>query len=74
MSRLYLHCGLCGRKQADGLLSRAHWGHVETAGRSLQACPTCKQENMDWEARLRGSAEGGATMSLGAAVYGEQTA
>ena len=26
---LYLTCGLCGRKQADGLLSRGHWGHLE---------------------------------------------
>jgi hypothetical protein len=61
MSRLFLHCALCGRKQADGLLSRAAWGHVELAdGRALRACAGCKASNRDWEDRLRvraGSAE-----------------
>ena len=55
MSRLYLHCELCGRKQADGLLSRAAWGHVELAdGRALRACAGCKGSHADWEERLRG--------------------
>ena len=54
MSRLYLSCGLCGRKQADGLLSRGYWGHLELGGgNALRACPTCKQQHADWEPRLR---------------------
>jgi hypothetical protein len=53
MAGLYLHCGLCGRKQADGLLSRGFWGHVVvTDGASLTACPTCKERYSDWEQRL----------------------
>ena len=55
MSRLFLRCGLCGRQQADGLLSRGYWGHLETGnGTPLRACPTCKEQHTDWEARLRG--------------------
>jgi hypothetical protein len=51
---LYLSCGLCGRKQADGLLSRGHWGHLEAAdGNMLRACPTCKGQHTDWEHRLQ---------------------
>lgn len=51
---LYLRCGLCGRQQADGLLSRGYWGHLEVAADStLQACPTCKEQHSDWEERLR---------------------
>ena len=54
MSRLFLHCALCGRKQADGLLSRGYWGHLDVGGgRTLRACPTCKVQNADWESRLR---------------------
>jgi hypothetical protein len=53
---LYLRCGLCGRQQADGLLSRGYWGHLETGnGHPLRACPTCKEEHADWEERLRRS-------------------
>jgi hypothetical protein len=53
MSPLYLSCGLCGRKQADGLLSRGYWGHVDRPdGGALSACPTCKQQHSDWDARL----------------------
>ena len=53
MSRLYLVCGLCGRQQADGLLSRGYWGHLATGnGQELRACPTCKEQHADWEARL----------------------
>ena len=56
MSRLFLQCGLCGRRQADGLLSRGHWGHLDLgSGSSLRACPTCKQHD-DWEQRLRQNA------------------
>jgi hypothetical protein len=54
VSRLYLSCGLCGRKQADGLLSRAHWGHLEVGSETaLCACPSCKDRYTDWELRLR---------------------
>ncbi len=57
MSTLYLICGLCGHKQANGLLSRAHWGHVDTAAGTLRACPRCKAEHRDWASRLGASAE-----------------
>ncbi|HEX2045668.1 MAG TPA: hypothetical protein VHF23_08590 [Gaiellaceae bacterium] len=54
MSRLFLRCGLCGRQQADGLLSRGYWGHLELGnGTALRACPTCKEQHSDWEMRLR---------------------
>lgn len=54
MSRLYLHCALCECKQADGLLSRSAWGHLELAdGRALRACARCKAAYVDWEDRLR---------------------
>ncbi len=56
MSRLFLHCGLCGRKQADGLLSRGYWGQIDVGnGTPLRACPTCKGAHPDWEERLRGA-------------------
>ena len=29
MSRLYLVCAICDRRQADGLLSGAAWGRAE---------------------------------------------
>jgi hypothetical protein len=55
MSRLFLRCGLCGRQQADGLLSRGYWGHLEKGdGTALRACPTCKEQHSDWETRLLG--------------------
>jgi hypothetical protein len=58
MSRLFLRCGLCGRQQADGLLSRGYWGHLDTGnGSALRACPTCKEQHSDWEARLRGTTD-----------------
>ncbi|MDQ3858203.1 MAG: hypothetical protein M3327_07120 [Actinomycetota bacterium] len=59
MSRLYLHCAFCGRRQADGLLSRAHWGHVVLPdGSARQVCPACKSANADWETAVVASAEG----------------
>ncbi len=59
MSRLFLHCAICGRKQADGMLSRGYWGHVMLAdGTVRQACPACKSANADWEAVLVSSGEG----------------
>ena len=58
MSRLYLRCGLCGRQQADGLLSRGYWGHLDVGNSSaLRACPTCKEQYADWEARLRATTD-----------------
>jgi hypothetical protein len=61
MSNLYLLCGLCGRQQADGLLSRGYWGHLDLGrGTTVRACPTCKEQNTDWESRLRGMHDPGA--------------
>ncbi len=68
MSPLYLHCAICGRKQADGLISRGHWGHVALPdGTPRHACPACKSANSDWESTLVASNEG----RVGA-VYGTQ--
>jgi hypothetical protein len=59
MSRLYLECALCGRKQAEGLLSRAAWGHFEREGETpLRACPSCKGTYSDWETRVVSAAGG----------------
>ena len=56
MSPLYLTCGLCGRKQADGFLSRSYWGHLEVNPHgTLRVCPMCKEANPDWEALLLAS-------------------
>ncbi len=63
MSRLYLHCVLCSRKQADGLISGAAWGRLELPpsvvsghpslnGASLRACPTCIGRHPDWQERM----------------------
>jgi hypothetical protein len=63
MSRLYLHCVICSRKQADGLVSGAAWGRIELPpgthvdhpgvhGSTLRACPACIGENPDWQARV----------------------
>jgi hypothetical protein len=63
MSRLYLHCALCSRKQADGLVSGAAWAKFEVPqdaeiehpayrGTTLRACPTCIQRHPDWRERL----------------------
>ena len=55
---LLLRCALCNRTQADGLLSRAAWGHATLAdGRTAQACPTCKA-SAGWEARVRAVFDG----------------
>ena len=51
---LLLHCTLCGRKQADGLLSRNAWGHLSLEdGNVLRACSSCKGQYSDWDIRLR---------------------
>lgn len=62
MSRLYLHCILCSRKQADGLISGAAWARFDVPhdaqvehgyrGATLRACPSCIQKHGDWQARL----------------------
>jgi hypothetical protein len=63
MSRLYLHCALCSRKQAEGLISGAAWGRFEVPhdaelehpayrGTTLRACPACVQRHPDWRERL----------------------
>lgn len=63
MARLYLHCAICSRKQAEGLLSGAAWGRVEVpaqasvdhpalSGTTLRACPTCIGRHPDWQSRL----------------------
>jgi hypothetical protein len=50
---LYLQCGLCGRKQADGILSRGAWGRLETDdGQVARACPACKSTYADWQQQL----------------------
>lgn len=60
---LYLHCAICNRKQADGLISGTAWGRLELPpgaevehpalkGSMLRVCPTCKQRHPDWEANL----------------------
>lgn len=59
---LYLHCAICSRKQAEGLLSGAAWGRVElpadasvdhpaVKGSAACACPTCVGEYADWQSR-----------------------
>jgi hypothetical protein len=60
---LYLHCVICSRKQADGLLSGAAWGRLELPpgaevehpalrGSTLRACPTCIGRHPDWQNRM----------------------
>ena len=54
MSPLFLHCTLCGRKQAEGLLSRGLWGHAQLEnGTAVSACPACKAADPDWDLRVR---------------------
>jgi len=61
MGRLYLHCVLCSRKQADGLLSGAAWGtlalppgvaleHPAVHGSTVRACPGCVAHHRNWHA------------------------
>lgn len=69
MSPLFLHCGLCGRKQADGLLSRNAWGHLEGHDPPLRACPACISAHADWEARLVAT-ENGRVGAVYGAVFG----
>ena len=63
---LYLHCVICSRKQADGIVSGAAWGRIELpAGATMQhpsvngstarACPTCMGQYPDWQDRAYSS-------------------
>ena len=59
---LYLHCVICSRKQADGLVSGFAWARLElpadaqvehpaVRGSSARACPTCVGQYTDWQGR-----------------------
>ena len=63
---LYLHCVICSRKQADGLISGAAWGRLELPtgaqvdhpglnGSTLRACPSCMSEDPDWQSSVLSS-------------------
>ncbi len=66
MSRLYLVCVICDRRQADGLISGAAWGRTElppdtaiehpaVKGTSLLTCPTCVSNDPAWAQTALGS-------------------
>ena len=63
---LYLHCAICNRKQADGIISGMAWGrlvlpesakaeHPGLNGSTLRVCPTCMERHPDWESSLLAS-------------------
>ena len=63
MATLYLHCAICGRKQASGLLSAGAWGllelpagierdHPALTGASLRACPQCVARHPEWQREM----------------------
>jgi hypothetical protein len=63
VARLYLHCVICSRKQADGLISGAAWGrlalpdgveidHPSLDGANLRACPQCIARHPDWQSEM----------------------
>lgn len=56
---LYLHCAVCSRKQANGLLSGAAWGkapvppgavvdHPAVRDGHVRACPDCVGRHREW--------------------------
>jgi hypothetical protein len=60
MSRLYLVCAICDRRQADGLISGAAWGRVElpaggivehpaVKGSAALSCPSCMSNDPRWQ-------------------------
>jgi hypothetical protein len=60
MSRLYLVCAICSRRQADGLLSGAAWGRLElppgktiehpaVKGTTVLSCPSCVNGDSRWQ-------------------------
>ena len=59
---LYLHCVICSRKQAHGLLSSAAWGmtplpngatvaHPAVRDTRVCTCPGCCAKYPDWQKR-----------------------
>jgi hypothetical protein len=59
MSRLYLVCAICDRRQADGLISGAAWARMElppgtaiehpaVKGTTLLTCPSCVASDPAW--------------------------
>jgi hypothetical protein len=59
MSRLYLVCAICSRRQADGLISGAAWARMElppgteiehpaVKGSTLLTCPACISTYPGW--------------------------
>jgi hypothetical protein len=50
---LYLHCAICNRKQANGLISGTAWGRVEPPEPALRVCPSCMNAHPNWVARAR---------------------
>jgi hypothetical protein len=61
MLKLYLVCAICGRRQADGLISGAAWGRTElppgttvehpaVKGTTLLTCPSCVSSDPAWAA------------------------
>jgi hypothetical protein len=66
---LYLHCAICHRKQAGGLLSGSAWGRVERPApeTALRVCPDCMSTNPDWPTRAVRSlqAESGPSAATG---------
>jgi hypothetical protein len=61
MAKLYLHCVICDRKQADGLLSGSAWGklalpehvvveHPAVQDSNVRACPGCVAHHGNWHA------------------------
>ena len=62
MAGLYLHCVICSRKQADGLISGAAWGRLElpadshtngvAPGGTVRVCPSCVGTHVDWQERV----------------------
>jgi hypothetical protein len=66
MSRLYLVCAICSRRQADGLISGAAWARMElprdieiqhpaVKGSTLLTCPACVSTDPGWAEAALGS-------------------
>ncbi len=62
MAGLYLHCVICSRKQANGLISGAAWGRLELPSDAyadgaspsgiVRVCPSCIGTYPDdWQSR-----------------------
>jgi hypothetical protein len=66
MSRLYLVCAVCSRRQADGLISGAAWGRIDLPpgaeidhpalkGSHFRCCPSCVERHPAWGEELLAS-------------------